>query len=353
MSGTGHLHGTHGTGVRWAGLVRLALVAGIWGSSFLWIKIALRGFTPLEVALIRIALGAAVLVAIARIRHIGMPRGRRTWFHLTIAGFFQNALPYALFAFGEETVDSTVAGVINATTPLWTLLLALMLGSTKRLAPAQVLGLFLGFAGVVVILAPWHSAGAFGTGAALIMLAAFSYAVSYLYLDRHLSGSGIDPIALTGAQLTTAAALLTVALPFSGDLTVDPRPDAFGAIAVLGVLGTGYALVLNYRMIVEDGAAVASSVTYLLPPVSVLLGALVLGEEFGVRMALGIAVVLGGIALTRRTGKGTSEPAESPEAPESSESLASSDTESAEADAATAPESPAVLVGARTAAARH
>ncbi|MCF2532003.1 DMT family transporter [Yinghuangia soli] len=289
--------------VRWGSLARVALLAAIWGSSFLWIKLALRGFSPVEVALVRIALGAATLLAISRVRGIGLPRGMGTWGHLTVAAFFNNALPYALFAFGEETVDSSVAGVINATTPLWTMLLAVLVGSGKRLGTGQVAGLFLGFAGVILILAPWQSAGAFGAGAAMIMIAAFSYAISYLYLERFLSGRGLDPIAMCGSQLAAATGLLLLVLPFSGDLAVHARPDAFAAIAILGVLGTGIAVVINYRLILDDGAAVASSVTYLLPLVSVLLGALALGEGFGLRMAVGIAVVLGGIALSQRTPK--------------------------------------------------
>lgn len=281
-------------------LARVALLAAIWGSSFLWIKLALRGFSPVEVALVRVALGAAVLLALSRVRGIGLPRGLGTWGHLTVAAFFNNALPYALFAFGEETVDSSVAGVINATTPLWTLLLAVLVGSGKRLSAAQVAGLFLGFAGVLLILAPWGAKGAFGPGAAMIMIAAFCYAISYLYLDRFLAARGLDPVVLCGSQLAAATAMLAAVLPFTGDLAVDVRFDAFAAIAVLGILGTGVAIFLNYRLLLDDGPAVASSVIYLLPPVSVLLGALALGEPFGIRMALGIAIVLAGIALSRR-----------------------------------------------------
>ncbi|MDI2126526.1 DMT family transporter [Yinghuangia seranimata] len=289
-----------GGAARWGSLGRVALLAAVWGSSFLWIKLALRGFSPVEVALVRVALGAAVLLAIAGMRGARMPRGLRTWTHLTVAAFFNNALPYALFAFGEQSVDSNIAGVINATTPLWTLLLAVLVGSGVRLSVGQVAGLFLGFAGVLVILAPWRSAGAFGAGAAVITVAAFCYAVSYLYIERYLSGRGLDPIAMCGTQLLAATGLLALVLPFTGDVSVDPRPDALAAVAVLGMIGTGIAIALNFRLIVDDGAAVASSVTYLLPPVSALLGAVVLGEPFGLRMTAGIAVVLAGIALSRR-----------------------------------------------------
>ncbi|GAA4965856.1 DMT family transporter [Yinghuangia aomiensis] len=306
---TGRMTGGRGGGKRWGSISRLVLLGAIWGSSFLWIKIALRGFSPIEVALVRVTLGALVLLAFTRARRVPLPRGIGTWGHLTAAAFFQNALPYALFAFGEQHVDSSVAGVVNATTPLWTMLLAVLVGTGTRLGAAQVFGLFLGFGGVLLILAPWQSGGAFGTGAALIVVAAFSYAVSYMYIDRFVAGRGLDPVAMCGAQLAAAAAMLAVVLPFSGvfgssgGIAVTPRADAFAAVAVLGVLGTGVAVWLNYRLLVDDGPAVASTVTYLMPPVSVLLGALALDEPFGARMAVGIAIVLGGIALTRRRGE--------------------------------------------------
>ena len=102
-------------------LARLALLALLWGSSFLWIKLALDGLSPVQLVLVRLALSAAVLLLVVRVRRLRLPRDRTTWLHLTVAALVANAIPYLLFAIGEQTVSSSLAGALNATTPLWTL----------------------------------------------------------------------------------------------------------------------------------------------------------------------------------------------------------------------------------------
>ncbi len=136
-------------------LARLVLLALLWGSSFLWIKLALDGLSPVQLVLVRLALGAAVLAVIVRIRRLRLPRDRTTWIHLTIAALVANAIPYLLFAIGEQTVSSSLAGALNATTPLWTLGIGLAARTERQVTPLRVLGLLVGFTGALVILAPW------------------------------------------------------------------------------------------------------------------------------------------------------------------------------------------------------
>jgi drug/metabolite transporter (DMT)-like permease len=136
-------------------LPRIGLLALIWGSAFLWIKLADRGFSPVEVTLARLALGAAVLFAIVRVRRDAIPRSGRLWVHIAVAALFANAVPYLLFAVAEQTVDSSTAGIINATTPLWTVVLALAVRHQKSVTSWQAAGLIVGFAGTVLIFAPW------------------------------------------------------------------------------------------------------------------------------------------------------------------------------------------------------
>ena len=143
-------------------LVRLVLLALLWGSSFLWIKLALDGLSPVQLVLVRLALGAAVLVAVVRLRRLRLPHDRTTWLHLTVAALVANAIPYLLFAFGEQTVSSSLAGALNATTPLWTLGIGLAARTERQVTPMRVVGLLVGFAGALVILAPWKLAE--GTG---------------------------------------------------------------------------------------------------------------------------------------------------------------------------------------------
>ena len=136
-------------------LPRIGLLALIWGSAFLWIKLADRGFSPVEVTLARLALGAAVLVAVVIARREKIPRSAQLWAHITVAALFANAVPYLLFAVAEQHVDSSTAGIINATTPLWTVVLALAVRHQKTVTCWQAAGLIIGFIGAVLIFTPW------------------------------------------------------------------------------------------------------------------------------------------------------------------------------------------------------
>jgi len=153
-------------------LPRIALLALIWGSAFLWIKLADRGFSAVEVTLARLALGAAVLFAIVRVRREQVPRSGPLWVHIAVAALFANAVPYLLFAVAEQTVDSATAGIINATTPLWTVVLALAVRHQKNVTGWQAAGLVVGFAGAVLIFTPWHTAGGLFSVGGLECLAA-------------------------------------------------------------------------------------------------------------------------------------------------------------------------------------
>ncbi|MGX1130224.1 drug/metabolite transporter (DMT)-like permease [Streptomyces glaucescens] len=281
-----------------ASTLRMAALALLWGSAFLWIKVALtHGLSPAQITIARCALGTAVLLLLARRAGQRLPRARATWRHLVVAALFCNALPFALFSLGQQTVDSGVAGVLNATTPLWSLLIGLLLGTDRGLGPVRLTGLLLGFAGTVLIFAPWQRSGLLSWGAAALLAAAASYAVAFAYMGRHL-GDRRAPLALSAAQLLTATAWTGLALPVAGP--VDADLTALLAVTALGVLGTGVTFHLNYRLIADEGATTAATVGYLLPVVSVSLGALVLGEDVGARVVAGMAVVLLGVALTRR-----------------------------------------------------
>ncbi|MFF4034474.1 DMT family transporter [Streptomyces sviceus] len=282
------------------GGVRVAVLALLWGSTFLWIELALRGLSPLQVTFVRCLLGALVLTVACYASGRRLPRGRTVWRHIAVAAFFCNALPFALFSLGQQTVDSGLAGVLNATTPLWSIALGLALGSERALRPVRLTGLLLGFAGTILILAPWQSAGATGWGALAILGAAASYAVAFTYMGRTLVRRGTPTISLSAAQLVAASGLTAVALPVGGLESIDPGPVVVVAALVLSVFCTAITFHLTYRIINDEGATNAAVVGYLLPVVSVLLGAVVLGEGLSARVVLGMAVVLVGVGMTRR-----------------------------------------------------
>ncbi len=303
-----------------ASTLRMAVLALLWGSGFLWIKLALdHGLSPAQITIARCALGTAVLFLLARAAGQRLPRSRATWGHLTVAALFCNAIPFALFAVGEQTVDSGVAGVLNATTPLWSLLLGVALGTDRALRPLRLTGLLVGFAGTVLIFAPWHRSGLLTWGALALLAAAASYAVAFAYMARKLT-SGQAPLAYSTAQLLMATAWTTLSVPVAGP--VDADLTALGAVTALGILGTGVTFYLNYRLIADEGPTTAATVGYLLPVVSVALGAMVLDERVGLRVLTGMAVVLTGIALTHLGARGTARPAPTDPQPKNEPSYA-------------------------------
>jgi drug/metabolite transporter (DMT)-like permease len=283
-------------------LPRISLLAMIWGSAFLWIKLADRDFSPVEVTLARLALGAAVLWLIVLTRREPIPRGWRLWAHIAVAAVFANAVPYLLFALAEQSVSSSTAGIINATTPLWTATFALAVRHQKTVTSWQAGGLIVGFAGALLIFAPWSTGTGIASAGGLECLAAsINYAISYIYMDRYLARRGISPVTLSACQILAAAVMLALALTVTGARTPHFTATSVAAIAVLGFVGTGLAYVLNYQIIASEGATVASTVLYLVPVVAIILGVLVLRESVTAIILAGIALVLAGVALTRRS----------------------------------------------------
>jgi drug/metabolite transporter (DMT)-like permease len=298
----------------------MGLLALFWGSSFLWIKMGLASFSPVQMTFVRCVLGATVLVVLCYAGRNRLPKDRRLWGHLAVAALVGNAVPFTLFAIGEKTVDSGVAGVLNATTPLWVLLIGIMLRSERDLSATKIGGLVLGFAGTLLIFSPWEASFA-SWGAVILLVAAAMYAVSFAYIGRFITERSlrsehhdrrVAPIALSASQITAATALTALALPVSGLDPIHLRWDAAIAVAVLGIFGTGFAFALNYRIITDEGPTNAATVGYLLPVVSVLLGALFLDEELTPHVIAGMVVVLGGVALTRVRRRQVVPPAPAP-----------------------------------------
>ncbi|MEU2503520.1 DMT family transporter [Streptomyces sp. NPDC007863] len=286
---------------RTRGWARIGVLALLWGSTFLWIDLVLDALTPVQVTFSRCVLGAATLLVACLCSGRRLPKGRRIWGRVLVAAFFCNALPFALFSIGQQTVDSGVAGVLNATTPLWSLLIGVVLGSERGLRPTRLGGLLLGFAGVVLIFAPWRATVSGGWAAVAILVAAASYAVGFAFMGHFLVGRGIPTLSLSAAQLVAATALTAPTLPAGGLTPVRiVSPMTLVAVVILGVVATGVTFHLTYQTIAAEGATNTTTVGYLLPVVSVTLGVVVLDEEFGLRIALGMAVVLVGVGLVRR-----------------------------------------------------
>jgi drug/metabolite transporter (DMT)-like permease len=296
-----------------ASLIRLGALAVLWGSGFLLIKLALEGMSPIQIVLGRLLAAAVVMVGVVAYRKERLPRRLVPWAHLTVMAVVTNIAPYFLFAWGEQHITSSLAGVLNATTPLFTLLLAVST-HTERLTAPRLAGLTLGFVGVVILAAPWHAGGLSaslpGIGAAL--LASACYAASYVYARRFLSAGELSPLVLSSGQMIAGAVLLTLLAPIVARGSISLTPSVVASVIILGIFGTGLAYVLNYRLIADEGATAASTVTYLLPIVAILLGMLVLAEAASWALLVGGAIILGGVALSEgrlaRPRQGTSQP---------------------------------------------
>jgi drug/metabolite transporter (DMT)-like permease len=248
------------------------------------------------VAWARIALGAAVLYLVLRGQQRRVPLDRVSLRHYAVVTLAGNIVPFTLLAWGEQHITSALTAVLNASTPLFTALFA-AIGLGERLRPVQVAGLGLGIVGVAVAAGVGASdlEGSSTAGALAAIFAGAGYGVAFVYMRRHLVS--YPPIVAATGQLATGTVLLfpvALATSFAGGVSLTPTRVA--SIVLLGVLGTGVAYVLSYRVIADLGATKASLVTYIIPVVAVIVGILVLDEPFEARLLVGGALTIAGIA---------------------------------------------------------
>ncbi|MGW2679444.1 DMT family transporter [Streptomyces sp. NPDC001436] len=280
--------------------VRFALLSVVWGFSFLFIKVGTGAFAPFHVALGRVFFGALALLAVLLVRREPLPRSRRTWGHLTVAALLLNTGPFTLFAYAEQSIPSSLAGICNATSPLWGMALSLVALSEDRPTRRRFAGLGLGFLGVLTVLGAWQGfTGVDARGTALALLASLCYPVGWIYVRRTLAGAAGSPVAMTGAQLIVATGQLAfVSVLFTSAPASFPLWPTL-AVVTLGALGTGMTLQLQYGLVAEMGPTTAQMVTYFIPVIATAAGVLVLGEQLHWNTPVGALIVLAGAALTQ------------------------------------------------------
>jgi drug/metabolite transporter (DMT)-like permease len=283
---------------------RVVLLAFIWGWSFLFIKVGIEGMTPATVACTRIALGMAVMLVVLRGRGLSLPRDRVMWRHFAVMGLGYSAIPFTLLAWGEQHITSALTSVVNASTPLFAAVFAAV-GLGERLRRVQLGGLALGFVGVAVAAGVGGrdvgSSSLAGVGAAV--LASACYGFSFFYARRFLNDTPALVAASGQLVMGTLFALPLAALTTAQDgISMDLHRVV--AIGLLGVVGTGIAYVINYQSISEIGATRASLVTYLIPIVAVTVGVVFLSEPFHLRLLVGGALTVFGIALLQERFRG-------------------------------------------------
>jgi drug/metabolite transporter (DMT)-like permease len=277
----------------------------IWGTSFMFIKIAVREVPPVYIALGRIGIGALTLFVLLAIVRQPLPRGLRLWAHLFVFGIFGSTVPFVMFGYAEERVSSVLAGIWNGTVPLTTLAVTLIAlrvtRSTERPTRPQILGLLIGFIGVLVVLGAWHGLGGSSlVGQVELLVAVACYGIA-MYSSRRIMTSGdVSPFQLTAGQLITGTVQLLIVAPLVAGAPPGPgsltwRPIV--AIAVLGVLGTGLAFALNFHVVRTAGVTTGSMVTYLPPVVAAVAGVALLGEHLSWNQPVGGLIVLAGVGV--------------------------------------------------------
>jgi len=282
----------------------LGALALTWGCSFLLIKVLVdAGVGAIGISGSRTALGALTLLPFAWFARAGFRQSRSTWAALLGLGVLNFAIPWTIFGIAEEHVPSGAAAVANASTPLWSAILATVLLKADPIGPQRVAGLALGFAGVVLLVGD-DLAGLSGAEAAsigLILVATLCYATSAVSIRRWLRH--VPAVPLATAQVSTAAVLLLPAALLSGAFSgAEMGGRQVASMIGLGAAGSGLAVVGYMYLIQNLGPVRASVVTYMVPPIGVFLGWLVLDEPIGWNLLAALACILAGVALVQGVG---------------------------------------------------
>jgi drug/metabolite transporter (DMT)-like permease len=279
------------------------LLALIWGTSFLFIKVGVRELHPLWLTFGRVATGAVVLLIVLAVTRDRLPRDPRLWAHMVVVAALGVSAPFTLFGFGEQRVSSVLAGIWNAATPLVALPLAALVFRTERMTRARAAGIGVGFLGVLIVLGVWRDVGGSQlTGQLMCFGAAMCYAVAIPYQKKFITGRPGSGVSFAAAQLLMALAQLAIVAPLVAGAPPVPTTlslDVVLCVLALGALGTGLAFVLNFRVIRVAGASTSASVTYLMPVVATLVGVVILGEHLLWNQPVGALVVLTGVAISQ------------------------------------------------------
>ena len=280
----------------WIPFLTLGLV---WGSSYLWIKIGLESLPPLTLISGRLVLGAAFLAIVVALTRQTLPRERRQYGHLFVMAIVNVVLPFTLITVGEQSIDSALAAILNATVPLTVIILAPMFLPDERITLPRIAGLSLGFAGVILLVAPdlVNLSDSDMTGELMMLGSSLCYGIGNVYTTRNVRG--LRPAIPALFQVTFAAAIMVpLALLIEHPIgNIDPAPEAIVAVLWLGILGSGFAYLCFFTVLAHWGATRTSMVSYLLPVVGIALGAAVMDDPVTLNRLAGTAMIIAGIAL--------------------------------------------------------
>ena len=277
----------------------LAVLAIIWGGAFMFIGVAVRHVPPLTYVWLRLSIAAVAMLLFLKVK--GQPLGlpREVWGSMLLLALLNNAVPFTLFGWGQTHIASGLASILNATTPIWGVVVAHLFTHDERMTPRKIAGVLLGFAGVATMIGPamLSNIGTDGLAQLACITAALSYALAAVWA-RRFRGMGLSPMSVTTGQLT-AGALMMLPVAFFVDQPWTqsfPPLRAAASITALALLCTAFGYVLYFRLIDRAGATNALLVTLLVPPVAILLGALFLSEQLAAQDFIGLALIALGLA---------------------------------------------------------
>lgn len=276
-------------------LALLALLATLWGSSYLWIKIALETIPPATLIALRVSLAAAFLLSVCAVLRAALPRAPAVWSKLVVQAILSSVAPWLLLAWGQQWVDSAVASVLNSTSPIFVVLISLTLFG--GVAARKALGAVVGLCGVVLIIGV-EALGGLGDTVApqlAVLLSAAIYGAAALYGRRF---EGVSALAIaTGSMIVATVILIPVALVVDASWRLSPSVPSLAAAGVLGVFGTGVALLLYFRLVKTLGSLGVASQAYLRSGVGVALGVAIAGETITPMVGVGVGVAILGVVL--------------------------------------------------------
>lgn len=288
--------GTTMSAVEWGLLVVLSI---LWGGSYFFVEVALEALPPFTVVAGRLGLGALALNAVFWFVRHRFPRDPAAWRAFLVMGFANNVIPFCLIVWGQSRIAGGLASILNATTPLFTVVVAHVLTRDEKMTPSRIVGVALGFVAVVVVVGPdaLQGAGAEVATQIAVLGAAISYALAGVF-GRRFSRLGVDPLEAATGQVTAGALML---IPFA--LFVDrpwgltmPSAEIWAAVLGLGLLSTALAYVIYFRILARAGATNLLLVTFLVPVSAIVLGAAILGERLAAHEIAGTAVIVLGLA---------------------------------------------------------
>jgi drug/metabolite transporter (DMT)-like permease len=272
----------------------------VWGCSFIFIELGLVFLSPFGVTFVRCALGAITLLIFAKARKVGLPKGKSIWKKLWVVAMLLNVVPGVLFAFAQQYITSALAGIINATTPLMTLIFMLLIFREEKIKREQVYGLLIGALGVMTVMGVWKELGGNQLiGVIALLIAVSCYGASYPYSTRNVIPLGLKPEALATGQLLMATMTLLPLFIFDGFSSNNYETKSIIAMLCLGIFGSGFAYIWNFSVTAAAGSAIGSTVTYITPVVAVIVGWLYLNEEIAWHEPVGALVVIIGALLSQ------------------------------------------------------